>query len=72
MGGWGRPAGDAELTEPNWGYWRHAVLGATVMDLLMFSRQRFVWWPFHPIGFPVSVAISSMFLAILLAWAPKE
>ncbi len=59
-------------TEPNWAYWGHAGLGAAVMGLLMIARQRFVWWPFHPIGFPVSVTISSMFLSILLAWALKS
>ena len=59
-------------TDPNWAYWGHAGLGAAVMGLLMIARQRFVWWPFHPIGFPVSVAVTSMFLSILLAWALKS
>ena len=60
------------LTEPNWGYWGHAALGAALMGLLMFARQRYVWWPFHPIGFPVSFAVDKMFLSILLAWVIKS
>ncbi|MCY3736658.1 MAG: hypothetical protein OXG13_09680 [Gemmatimonadaceae bacterium] len=55
----------------NWGYWGHTGLGALVMGLLMFARQRLVWWPFHPIGFPVSLATHKMFLTILFAWAIK-
>ena len=58
-------------TETNWGYWGHTGIGALVMGLLMFARQRLVWWPFHPIGFPVSLATYKMFLSILIAWAIK-
>ena len=60
------------MTEPNWSYWGHAGLGAVVMGLLMVARHRFVWWPFHPIAFPISVAANKMFLSILLAWAIKS
>ena len=42
------------------------------MGLLMLARQRFVWWPFHPIGFPVSFAVGKMFVSILLAWMIKN
>ena len=59
-------------TEPNWGYWGHAGLGVLVMGLLMLARQRFVWWPFHPIGFPVAFAFDKMFLSVLSAWAIKS
>jgi len=58
-------------TGPNWGYWGHSGIGALVMGLLMFARQRFVWWPFHPIGFPVGLVVYKMFISILLAWAIK-
>ena len=40
------------LTDPNWTYWGHTGIGATVMELLMLARNRFMWWPFHPLGFP--------------------
>ena len=62
----------ATMTEPNWEYWGHGALGAVVMGLLMVARHRFVWWPFHPIAFPISVAANKMFLSILLAWAIKS
>lgn len=58
-------------TEPNLAYWGHTVLGAIVMALLMFARQRFVWWPFHPVGFPVSFAMGKMFVSVLIAWMIK-
>ena len=58
-------------TDTNWSYWGHTGIGAVVMGLLMFARQRFVWWPFHPIGFPVSLATHKMFVSILIAWAIK-
>lgn len=41
------------------------------MVLLMLARQHFVWWPFHPIGFPVSVAMHKMFVSVLVAWILK-
>ena len=58
-------------TDANWAYWGHTGIGALMMGLLMFARQRFVWWPFHPIGFPVSLAVYKMFVSILFAWAIK-
>ncbi len=59
-------------TEPNPAYWGHTALGAVVMALLMFARHRFVSWPFHPIGFPVSFAMGKMFISVLLAWMIKS
>jgi hypothetical protein len=49
-------------------------LGATVMGGLLFLRQRFIWWPLHPIGFPISstyTIASYGWFAIFLAWAFK-
>ena len=49
-------------------------LGATVMGVLLFLRQRFVWWPLHPIGFPISstyTIASYGWFAIFLAWMFK-
>ncbi len=59
-------------TEPNLAYWGHTALGAVVMALLMFARHRFLWWPFHPIGFPVSFAMGKMFISVLVAWILKS
>ena len=49
-------------------------LGGSFMGLLLFLRQRFPWWPLHPIGYPIATTypISSYaWFALLLAWALK-
>lgn len=49
-------------------------LGATVMGGLLFLRQRFVWWPLHPLGFPISSTFTIVYygwFAIFLAWMFK-
>ncbi len=33
------------------GEYGNMVLGAAVVLFLNFMRQRFLWWPFHPLGF---------------------
>lgn len=48
--------------------------GGAVMTLLLVLRQQLVWWPLHPLGFPIAMTytISSYgWLSILLAWACK-
>lgn len=48
--------------------------GAGVMACLLFLRQRFVWWPLHPLGFPIAMTYTIVYygwLSILLAWAFK-
>lgn len=50
------------------------TLGAGVMGALLYLRQRFLAWPLHPIGFPVSNThpiITFGWLSILLAWLCK-
>ena len=50
------------------------TLGGGFMGLLLFLRQRFLWWPLHPIGFPISstyTIISYGWLAIFMAWVFK-
>jgi len=49
-------------------------LGAGVMGALLFMRQRFLAWPLHPIGFPISNThpiITFGWLSILLAYLFK-
>jgi hypothetical protein len=48
--------------------------GAGVMAALLFLRQRFLWWPLHPIGFPIAntyTIVSYGWLAIFMAWLFK-
>jgi len=49
-------------------------LGGAVMALLLFLRQRFIWWPLHPIGFPIAstyTIVSYAWFSIFLAWLFK-
>ena len=56
---------------PHWENWGYTAIGATIMWLLMVARQRFFWWPFHPLGFPISAVFGSMFFSVFLAWLFK-
>ena len=50
-------------------------LGAGVMTVLLFLRHRFIWWPLHPIGFPIANTYTIMsygWFAIFLAWLAKS
>ena len=48
--------------------------GAAFMLALLYLRQRFLWWPLHPIGFPIANTFTIMshgWLAIFMAWMFK-
>lgn len=53
-------------------YW-FFLAGAGVMAILNLMRYRFVWWPFHPIGFALSgTALSRLTsVTIFVAWLIK-
>ena len=63
----------ADPTGPNWIGWLWTAGGGGVMGLLMMARQRFLWWPLHPLGFAVSPgwALDRIWLSIFLAWLIK-
>ncbi len=46
-------------------------VGALAMGLLMLARQRFYWWPIHPIGYPIS-AIPWGWSSVFVAWLIKR
>ncbi|MEW6750792.1 MAG: DUF6785 family protein [Candidatus Latescibacterota bacterium] len=56
---------------PHWANWAYTGIGGAIMGLLMLARQRFLWWPFHPLGFPISAVFGVMFFSVLLAWTIK-
>ena len=56
---------------PKWEYWGYMAFGGSIMAGLMLLRQQLVWWPLHPIGFPISLVIHKMFFTVLLAWLLK-
>jgi hypothetical protein len=59
------------LQGPHMVNWLYTAMGGTVMTLLMIARQRYFWWPFHPLGFPISAVFGTMFFSVLVAWFIK-
>ena len=57
---------------PHWVNWAYTAIGGLIMSLLMLARQRLLWWPFHPLGFPISAVFGTMFFSVFLAWAIKS
>ncbi|MFC1715256.1 DUF6785 family protein [Candidatus Poribacteria bacterium] len=60
-------------SEPNWLGWYIKAGGALGMLFLMFMRARFLWWPFHPIGFAIGPVwiMDHIWFTIFLAWLIK-
>ena len=52
--------------------WVHTSVGATAMVALMWMHRRFLWWPFHPLGFPISSVLGGMWFSVLLAMVIKS
>ena len=61
-------------TTADWGGWAWTGLGAGVMALLMLARHRFLWWPIHPLGFPISTIWMTNYISfsVFLAWLIKS
>ncbi len=49
------------------------TLGGVGMLGLTWLRQRFLWWPLHPIGFPIMASwiVDWMWFSVFLAWLIK-
>jgi len=60
-------------TGPSVNAWIFRGIGAGVMALLVLLHHRFVWWPLHPLGFPVaSIWLTrQLWFSIFLAWLVK-
>ena len=58
---------------PNIAGWYIKGIGAGIMAMLMFLRARFLWWPFHPIGFAIGPIwiMDQIWFTCFLAWAVK-
>ena len=43
------------------------------MALLMWARQQLLWWPLHPIGYPIGAVwlMDQLWFSIALAWLLK-
>ena len=42
------------------------------MGLLMLARRYWIWWPLHPIGYPVSSVLRWVAFNAFLAWLFKS
>ena len=62
----------AEPVGPNWFGWLHTGIGAIIMGFLMFAQRMWLWWPLHPIGYPVSSVFKWMGYNAFLAWTLKS
>jgi len=60
--------------EPNGAYVAYMGIGAAVMLGLSIMRQRFLWWPFHPLGYAMgpSWPMIQLWFSILIGWAAKS
>ncbi len=66
-------AAPREYTSYN--YW-HMGLGAGIVLVIHLLRQRFLWWPFHPLGYAAIMGPQFMGdrygFSILLGWVVKK
>ncbi|MBW2341992.1 MAG: hypothetical protein JRF50_16870 [Deltaproteobacteria bacterium] len=57
-------------SKTNWTDTIFIALGGIMMSFLMLMRRRFLWWPFHPIGYATlsSWATLQLWFSILIGW----
>jgi hypothetical protein len=50
-----------------------AAVGALTVVMFWYLRQRFVWWPFHPLGYAVAAnsSMDYMWFPFFIAWLTK-
>ncbi len=65
--------GRIDTTRPYLGGYLHKAVGALVMGILIFLRNRFYWWPIHPIGYVVGGIwmIQQVWISIFVTWVIK-
>ena len=57
----------------NWADTIFVSIGGIMMSFFMLMRRRFLWWPFHPIGYATlsSWGTSQLWFSILIGWFLK-
>src|SRR5579871_1621903 len=60
-------------TRPDFAGMVAAFAGLLIAGLFTFLRQRFVWWPFHPLGYALATtgSMDYMWFPFFLAWLFK-
>ena len=61
----------ANPSEASLGGWMYKGLGAAAMVVLLVVHHRFLWWPFHPLGFPIGCLFGRMWFSVFVAWLIK-
>jgi hypothetical protein len=53
--------------------WVWTAFGGALMWILMVARQRFVWWPIHPMSMPISAMWMTdiIMLSVFVSWLLK-
>ena len=61
-------------TAVNWDGWLWSAYGGVLMGLLMLAKQRFLWWPIHPMSLPISSMWPTdvIVLSVFLSWVLKS
>jgi hypothetical protein len=59
---------------PNWSGFGGILFGFAFATFLMEMRYRFLWWPFHPIGYAIAADWTTglIWLPLLLGWLGKS
>ena len=60
-------------TVPNISGWVHTFIGGGIMALLVLARHTLLWWPLHPIGYPIGAVwlMDQLWFSIFLVWLIK-
>ena len=62
-------------TGPNWDGTQSMGIGAAMTWILYFLRHKFMWWPFHPIGYVMTAAtwggLADFWFSVFLGWLVK-
>ncbi len=58
------------ITPVNWGW---IVMGASLVWMMMMGRSRFLWFPFHPLGYLVAPTypITQLWFPMFVGWLTK-
>jgi hypothetical protein len=57
---------------PHWDGLLQVAVGALTMAALELVHYRFLWWPFHPLGYPIAAAFGGMWFSVFLAFIIKN